>query len=110
MNEYIFWTQQGWTLAPCENYEVENCQVLGWQTGATLEIARSALLQENPWILEAGFEEMRAAQTITHQQKSDLRRVTEYLWEGEKRAWEALGKPDGHIFCALQRLQEMARE
>lgn len=33
MNEYIIYTTEGHTIAPNENVEVENCQVLGCATG-----------------------------------------------------------------------------
>ncbi|MBQ9578480.1 MAG: hypothetical protein IJR28_02990 [Ottowia sp.] len=110
MNEYLFWTMEGWTESPREGYEVENCQLLGRQQADSLDAARQRLLRENGSILGAGFdaEEIRADQTITQQQKGDIQRVVKYLWENEQRAWEAQGNPDGHIFCALQRLRNMA--
>ena len=33
MNEYIFYTTEGQTLAPNVDYTIENCQVLGFAKG-----------------------------------------------------------------------------
>ena len=55
MNEYIIYTTEGHTIAPNENVEVENCQVLGRAHGNTPEEAKENLLKDNPWITEAGF-------------------------------------------------------
>lgn len=55
MNEYIIFTTEGHTIAPSENYEVENCQLLGEAFGDNPEEAKETLLKENPWIIEAGF-------------------------------------------------------
>lgn len=55
MNEYIIYTTEGYTIAPNENVEVENCQVLGCVCGNNAAEAEDNLLKENPWIAEAGF-------------------------------------------------------
>ena len=38
--------------------------------------------------------------------KSDLRKVVEYLYEGEEKHYEESGKKQGHIFQAVRRLQK----
>lgn len=55
MSEYIIYTTEGHTIAPNENIEIENCQVLGIAKGKDKEEAKDNLLKENPWITEAGF-------------------------------------------------------
>lgn len=55
MKKYIIYTTEGYTIAPNENVEVENCQMLGEACGNNPEEARANLLRENPWIIEAGF-------------------------------------------------------
>ncbi len=55
MNEYIFYTTEGNTIAPNEDYGVENCQVLGCAYGNNKYEAKDNLMKENPWISEAGF-------------------------------------------------------
>ena len=56
MNEYIIYTTEGYTIAPNEDVEVENCQVLGIAKGKDKQDATEHLLKENPWIVEAGFD------------------------------------------------------
>lgn len=48
MNEYIFYTTEGTTLAPNQDFDVENCQILGFVNAPTLSNAKKLLLQENP--------------------------------------------------------------
>ena len=55
MNEYIIYTPEGVTIAPNENYLVENCQVLGYAMGNNTTDAVANLLTENQWIIKAGF-------------------------------------------------------
>ena len=59
MNEYLFYTPEGQTIPPDASREVENCQVLGRARGRTLAEAKTALLQDNPWIVESGFDPAR---------------------------------------------------
>ena len=56
MKEFIFYTTEGYTAAPNENYEVENCQVMGVALGNSKYDALDNLIAENPWIEEAGFD------------------------------------------------------
>ena len=56
MAEYIIYTTEGCTIAPNEDVEVENCQVLGRAYGNNSEEAKDNLLKDNPWITEAGFD------------------------------------------------------
>ena len=55
MNEYIIYTTEGHTIAPNEDVEVENCQVLGIAKGKDKAEAIANLQKENLWISEAGF-------------------------------------------------------
>lgn len=55
MNEYIFYTPEGFTQDPNGN-DIENCQMLGTAKGKDEAEAKEKLLKENPWILEAGFD------------------------------------------------------
>ena len=69
MNEYIFYTTEGQTLAPNPDYSIENCQVLGKARGETLEIAKRNLFRDNPWIEEAGYSSkcIMAEQILTEE-------------------------------------------
>ena len=51
MNEYIFYTSEGYCESPSEN-KVENFQVLGFEKGQSKEEALSKLLENNSWIKE----------------------------------------------------------
>lgn len=55
MNEYIFYTTEGQTLAPNVDFDIENCQVLGFAKGDNAQQAEDNLLSAYPWITEAGF-------------------------------------------------------
>jgi hypothetical protein len=59
MNEYIFYTPEGYTSAPIEGIEIENCQMLGTAIGKDENEAKNNLLEDNPWIIEAGFDPSR---------------------------------------------------
>lgn len=56
MNEYIFYTPEGHTVAPNEYEEIENCQILGFAIGFDAKQAQINLLKDNPWILKAGYD------------------------------------------------------
>ena len=84
MNEYIFYTCEGYTYPPIEDMEVENCQVLGCAEGNNVDEAIHNLLKENPWITECGFniEEAFCKQLLTDVQREDIERddeIREYL-------------------------------
>lgn len=49
MNEYIFYTTEGFTQDPHGN-EVENCQLMGVAWGNNRADALQRLLEENGWI------------------------------------------------------------
>lgn len=55
MKQYIIYTTEGYTIAPNENVNVYNCQVLGEACGNNPDEAKNNLLKDNPWITEAGF-------------------------------------------------------
>ena len=55
MNEYIFYTTIGYSLAPDGETQVENCQVLGFAKGHSADEAKARLLAEEAWIAELGY-------------------------------------------------------
>lgn len=67
MNEYIFYTTEGATLAPNQNVEVDNCQILGFVEAKNISEAKDLLLADNPWIVKAGFSTsmIRVKQVLT---------------------------------------------
>lgn len=56
MKEYIFYTPEGCTTPPDENKTVENCQLLGFAKGINMDKAFESLINDNPWIVECGFD------------------------------------------------------
>ena len=54
MNEYIFYTTEGFTQAP-NGDDIENCQLLGRASGKDKYEALVNLLKYNPWIVERGY-------------------------------------------------------
>ena len=81
MNEYIFYTTEGDTIAPNENYEVDNCQVLGRVTDVNPEKALNTLISDNSWILEAGFDTSKflVKQILTSKQREDILLLLNHL-------------------------------
>jgi hypothetical protein len=65
MKKFIILTPEGETIAPNENFEVNNLQVLGIVENVNDENeAISKLLKENDWIFDAQFN---VAEFITHE-------------------------------------------
>ncbi len=107
MNEYIFYTTKGETIAPDEEVEIANCQVLGCAQAKNVEQAKQLLLQENPWIEESGFDTsgIMVRQLLTEEQKADIKAIVDYLWEDEHRHYQELNYPKKHIFRVIKRLR-----
>ncbi len=107
MNEYIFYTTEGHTDAPNDSIEVENCQVLGMVKGNNESEAQEQLLNENPWITEAGFDpaEFLVRQILTNEQHNDIIMLIDYLWADEERHYKESEDKDNHIFNVLKRLK-----
>lgn len=80
MNEYLFYTDEGFTIAPNENEEVENCQVLGRANGNNETEAREQLARQHPWIKRCGFNIYNAmsVKIVTENHDHD-REIIEYL-------------------------------
>lgn len=55
MKEYIFYTTDGYTMAPDGCSDVENCQVLGITFGSNSKDALFRLIQNSPWIANFGY-------------------------------------------------------
>lgn len=108
MNEYIFYTNEGYTESPIEGMTVENCQMLGRVMSDNIQEARIALLKENSWIEESGFDIKNAyvEQILTGNQKNDIALLIDHFWEDEKRKYEKSGMKDNHIFNVLSRLKQ----
>lgn len=58
MSTYIFFTDEGYTVAP-NNEKLESMQVLGIEDGDTKEDAFANLIKNNEWIEENGFRKYK---------------------------------------------------
>lgn len=54
MKKYLIYTPEGDCFSPSGN-PVENCQYLGLVRANDIAMAIETLLNENPWIMENGF-------------------------------------------------------
>lgn len=109
MNEYIFYTLEGFTSPPREDKEVENCQLLGCVQGNNIDEARMNLEQRCPWIEECGFNIYEAfiQQLLTEESKQDIRTVIQYLWNNEYKNFQETDEPNDHIYHTLLRLRDL---
>lgn len=109
MNEYIFYTCEGYTEPPLEEHVVENCQVLGIENGMTAEEAKNNLLQRCSWIENCGFkvENIICKQILTKENVADIRRLVKYLMKDEYKHYQENGEPENHIYNTLVRLNKI---
>ena len=109
MNEYIFYTCEGYTYPPKENKEVENCQVIGRAWDNNEQQAKKNLIKTQPWIEECGFDsnEFICKQLLTEDNKGDIKIVVEYLLQDEYKHFQEEGEPENHIYRTLLRLKEI---
>ena len=109
MNEYLFYTFEGYTEGPNVDYPVENCQILGRVKGNNPQEALKNLLKENVWITKAGFsiDSIKFVQVVSSELKEDIKCVIEYLWKDEQTHFVENGKPQNHIFNTLRKLNEI---
>lgn len=107
MNEYLFYSVEGETLAPEHDCEVDNCQMLGISKGINKDDALRNLLNENLWIGQAGYNiaKITGIQILSDSIKMDIEELIEYLWSDELRRYEENYYPQNHIFRVLMRLK-----
>jgi hypothetical protein len=58
IKSFIFYTTDGFTEDNSCN-KIENCQVLGWSKGKTAQQAFKNLIEENLYLKESDFEDIR---------------------------------------------------
>lgn len=111
MNEYIFYTTEGFTYPPIEDKDVENCQILGIALGKNVQDAKKQLEKKCCWIKDCGFdiEEAASKQVLTEENKRDINSVLEYLMEDEFIHYQESEEPENHIYKVLLRLKDMIR-
>ncbi len=111
MNEYIFYTVEGYTYPPREDKAAENCQVLGRAFGKNKKEARTQLEKKSPWIKDLGFDINKAIckQVLSEGNKRDIEMLLEYLMEEEYNHYQESEEQENHIYKVLLRLKDMIR-
>lgn len=107
MGTYIFYTDEGYTIAPNDE-ELDSLQVLGIEDGNSREEALANLYKNNEWIKENGFREsrMRCYAIIKPYVLEDIKNMLQYLWDAEVKHREKAGCPDEHIFQILSYIKK----
>lgn len=52
---FLFYTSEGYCQSP-KGQDIPNCQLLGQASGATKAEALHALMNDNPWIADCGYD------------------------------------------------------
>lgn len=109
MNEYLFFTTEGETIAPNADIEVENCQLLGRVHASCVDEAQLVLLKENPWIKRAGFslEGFIREQIATREQLSNIQVIVDFLLDEVSKSTEIGKRLPTFIITRLKSLKIM---
>lgn len=115
MNEYMFYTFEGFTQSPNKT-DCENLQIVGFEKAENLEIAKKCLLANNDWISKHGFdtEKILSKRILTEESLASIKTVVDYIWEDEEKDYEEClvsGKNvDNHILKHLRKLKLLTEE
>lgn len=111
MNEYLIYTTEGFTQSPDE-IDIENCQILGRIIAENKNQAKELLKKENPWIEEIGFDIENAfvQQVLSKENKEDLKKLLDYLWDDEKSNFEEDNYSQDHIFRTMSKLKQLCEK
>lgn len=112
MNEYIFYTAEGYTYPPLEDFDVNNCQLLGRAFGNNAEEAKNNLLKDNAWIETCGFDvkEIICKQLVTDEIKQDVKKLLQYMLDDDCSCFQRDGEQSYHISSLLLKLKEAFKE
>ena len=107
MARYIFYTDEGYTVAPNEK-NIDNLQILGTEDGLDEKEAIGNLFKNNTWILESGFsiDKIKCCAIFNPDFIPKINEVVEYLYEDEKRHWEESESPEEHIFHVINQIKK----
>lgn len=115
MNEYMFYTFEGFTQSPNKT-DCENLQILCFEKAENLEIAKKCLLVNNDWISKHGFntEKILSKKILTEESLAAIKTVVDYIWKDEEKDYEEClvsGKNvDNHILKHLRKLKLLTEE
>lgn len=110
MARYIFYTDEGLTIAPNEDY-VENLQILGFEEGISEEDAFENLLKNNNWINEMKFsiDNIKCKLVFETNFSSKVNKILDYLWKDEEKHYEENNEDEefleNHIFKTLEEIK-----
>lgn len=87
MNEYIFYTTEGYCESPNKSCKVENCQLLAYAKGINVAEAQENMLKDNPWIIEYGYNinNIIHKQVLTRKQHADILALIDALYSKEQQ-------------------------
>ena len=107
MKEYVFYTFEGYTESPTGK-EVENIQLLGFESGKNKEEAKRNLIKKRGWIVENGFDEhqIESKQLLSDKEKELIKKLIDYNWAEEKKHYEE-APVQNHIFLILKQLKKL---
>lgn len=106
MPEYIFYTSEGYTISP-NNNELDSLQILGFEKGNNFEEAKQNLINNNPWIIDSGFnlDEIKSKIIIDEKSNKLISEIIDYLYKDEEKHFEESDKPEDHIFLKIKDLK-----
>lgn len=108
MANYIFYTDEGFTISP-NNTKLNNLQILGTANGKNPNSAITNLIKNNPWITESAFnkEKIKHHKILKKQAENNLKFVIDYMWNDEQKHFEEYDdeKPKDHIYLKLEKLK-----
>lgn len=109
MNEYIFYTVEGYTYPPREDKNVANCQLLGTVFAKDVKEAREKLEKEEPWIKDCGFDMEKPffRQLLSEENIKDISIIVQYLTKREFLNNQDKGKTNDDICNVLMRLKKI---
>ena len=107
MKEFVFYTYEGYTESPTSEV-VENIQLLGFESGKSVKLAKQKLMAQRKWIEETGFDkyEIEATQLLDDRLRKLIKTLVDYNWDSEKKHYEE--SPDkNHIFLVLKQIKKI---
>ena len=107
MGTYIFYTDEGYTIAP-NGEELDSLQILGIEDGKSKEEALSNLFENNRWIRKNNFSElsMRCYAILKPEIAEKIKAVIDCLWKDEERNRERNRHRNEHLHQLLEQIKD----
>jgi hypothetical protein len=107
MKSFVFYTYEGYTESPTSE-PLENIQLLGFESGKNIKLAKQKLITQRKWIEKTGFDkcEIEATQLLDDKLRKLVKSLVDYNWDSEKKHYEE--SPDkNHIFLVLKQIKKI---